>query len=167
MVNIVTDSTALILLAKCGLLKELCDSYQIIAPSSVIAEVASEEMMRRYPDAAIIAELISSSKIREQNSENVDLKLPVTLERGERDALLLARELKNSLFATDDGKAIRAAKFIKISFIVSPRIVVELFRLEKISFQQAKQAIEKLGIIGRYTPDIIANVLLTLAEEAK
>lgn len=91
----------------------------------------------------------------------------MTLDKGEKDALLLARELKNSLFATDDGKAIKAAKFIKISFIISPRIVVELFRLEKISIQQAKQAIEKLGIIGRYTPDIIANVMLTLAEGEK
>jgi predicted nucleic acid-binding protein len=167
MVKIVADSSALILLAKCGLIEILCDSYQIIAPSSVIAEVAAEEMVRRYPDAAIIAELISNSKINEQNSENVELQLAVTLDKGERDALLLTRELKNSMLATDDGKAIKAAKFYKISFIVSPRIVVELFRQKKISFQQAKQAIEKLGIIGRYTPDIIANALLALTEGKK
>ena len=43
----------------------------------MIDEVASENMIRRFPDAAIIAELISSSKIKEQNPETVDLQLPV------------------------------------------------------------------------------------------
>ena len=165
--KIVADSSALILLSKCGLLEKLCDSYQIIAPSSVIAEVASENMIKRFPDAAKIAELISNSKIKEQNAEAVELQLPVTLDQGEKDALFLAKELKDSLFATDDGKAIKASKFFMISFIVAPRIVVELFRLEKISYQFAKQAIEKLGVIGRYPPDIIANALLTLNEEKK
>ena len=60
MAKIVADSSALILLAKCGLIEKLCDSYQIIVPSSVIAEVASENMIQRFPDAAIIAELISN-----------------------------------------------------------------------------------------------------------
>ena len=91
----------------------------------------------------------------------------MTLGQGETDALFLDRELKNSIFATDDGKAIKASKFFMISFIVAPRIVGELFRLEKISYQFAKQAIEKLGVIGRYPPDIIANALLTLNEEKK
>ena len=167
MAKIVADSSALILLAKCGLIEKLCDSYQIIVPSSVIAEVASENMIQRFPDAAIIAELISNSKIKEQNPQTVALQLPVTLDQGETDALFLAKELKNSIFATDDGKAIKAARFFKISFIVAPRIVVEMFRLKKISYQLARQAIEKLAIIGRYSPDIIANALLTLDEVKK
>ena len=110
MAKIVVDSSALILLAKCGLIEKLCDSYQIVAPSSVIDEVASENMIKRFPDAAIIADLISNSKIKEQNPETVDLQLPLTLGQGETDALFLARELKNSIFATDDGKAIRASR---------------------------------------------------------
>ena len=167
MAKIVVDSSALILLAKCGLIEKLCDSYQIVAPSSVIDEVASENMIKRFPDAAIIADLISNSKIKEQNPKTVDLQLPVTLGQGETDALFLARELKNSIFATDDDKAIKASRFFKISFIVAPRIVAEMFRLKKISYQSAKQAIEKLAIIGRYPPDIIANALLTLEEDKK
>lgn len=165
--KIVTDSSALILLAKCGLIEKFCDTYEIIAPTSVIMEVASEEMKKRYPDAALIAELISNEKIKKQNPEKVKLQLPVTLDQGEKDALFLAGELNGSMFATDDGKAIKAAKFFKISFIVTPRIVIELFRQNKISYQLAKLAIEKLSIIGRYTPDIIANALLTLTEEKK
>jgi len=167
MIKIVADSSALILLTKCGLLETLCDTYEIIAPSSVIAEVASDSMVKRFPDAAVIAELISSSKIKEHNPEGVEPQLPLTLGPGEKDALLLAKELNDSLFATDDGKAIKASKFFKISFIVAPRIVVELFRFKKISYQIAKQAIEKLSIIGRYPPDVIASALLLLNEGKK
>ena len=123
MSEIVADSSSLILLAKCGLLKEFCDSYQIISPSSVLEEVASAEMVKRFPDAAIIAELISNSKIKAQNPKMVELQLPVTLGQGETDALYLAKELNNVIFATDDGKAIKASKFFGISFIAAPKIV--------------------------------------------
>ena len=47
MTQIVADSSALILLAKCGFLRTLCDFYEVIAPSSVISEVASEEAQPR------------------------------------------------------------------------------------------------------------------------
>jgi hypothetical protein len=41
---------------------------------------------------------------------------------------------------------------------------VELFRLGKIDFNKAKSSIEKLRIVGRYPPDIIAEALLKLEE---
>lgn len=75
-----------------------------------------------------------------------------------------ALTLPNSVLATDDGKAIRAARFLKIPFIITPKIVVELFRLRKVSFPEARKAVEKLGKVGRYTPDIIAEAMFLLAE---
>jgi hypothetical protein len=78
--------------------------------------------------------------------------------------LLLAIKLEKSLFATDDGKAIKAARFFKVLFIVSPKIVVELFRLQKILFKKARESLEKLGKIGRYSPEIIADALVSLME---
>lgn len=76
----------------------------------------------------------------------------------------LALELGNAIFATDDGKAIRAAKFLNIPFIITPKMVVDLFRLERITFVNARQSIEKLGKIGRYSPEIIAESVLSLME---
>ncbi len=64
MIKIVADSSALILLAKCSLLKVLCSSYKVLAPSSVIAEAASKELIGKYPDAVVIADLVSSGKIK-------------------------------------------------------------------------------------------------------
>lgn len=91
--------------------------------------------------------------------------MPLSLHKGEEEALLLSVKLGSLLFATDDGKAIKAARFLRVPFIITPRIVVDLFRLEKISLKKARQSIDKFGRIGRYSPEIIADALLSLMEE--
>ena len=53
----VADSSALILLAKCGLLEIVCDIFDVVVPAAVNIEVASEKMVKNYPDAALISEL--------------------------------------------------------------------------------------------------------------
>lgn len=161
----VADSSALILLAKCGLLEIVCNLFEVIVPSAVIAEVASDSLIRDYPDAALISDLTSKGAIRIQSPGSTRFPLPVSLDQGEKDALLLAIELGRSLFATDDGKAIKAARFLNVPFIITPKIVVELFRLQKISFKKARESLEKLGKIGRYSPEIIADALVSLMEE--
>jgi predicted nucleic acid-binding protein len=166
-IKIIADSSVLILLAKCGLLQTLSDTYKVLAPSSVIEEVASYELQKKFPDAAAIANLVTNRKIKVQSPVNNNFIFPVSLDRGEKDALLLAREIKKSLFATDDHKAIKSAKFLNLPFIITPRIVIDLFKLRKISLEQARKAIEKLRVIGRYSPDIIAHTFLSLTEDNK
>lgn len=165
MLRVVADSSALILLAKCGLLEIVCDQFELFVPQAVTAEVASEELIKNYPDAALIAELISRGAIKVESAESGRSPLPITLHRGEKDALFLANSLEGSLFATDDGKAIKAARFLRVPFIISPRVIVELFRLKTISFNKARESLEKLGKIGRYSPEIIAEALISLMEE--
>ena len=72
--------------------------------------------------------------------------------------------LPDSVLATDDGKAIRAARFLKVPFVITPKIVAELYRLRKVSFTDARKGIEKLGKVGRYSPEIIAEAMFFLAE---
>ncbi|MBW2327918.1 MAG: hypothetical protein JRF45_15910 [Deltaproteobacteria bacterium] len=166
MPQIVVDSSTLILLAKCSLLQIVCDLFDIIVPKAVNIEVASEDLVKNYPDAALISDLVSKGAIKVQSPDSSDrLTLPLSLHKGEEDALLLAVKLGRLLFATDDGKAIKAARFFKVPFIVTPKIVVELFRLQKISFKKARESLEKLAKIGRYSPEIIADALLSLMEE--
>lgn len=162
--KIVMDSSALILLAKCGLMGIVCELFEVISPSSVMAEVASKEMIIKYPDATLINELTSKKKIKIQDHKSAGFHLPLSLHKGEKDAILLAMEIKNSIFATDDGKAIKAARFLKIPFIISPKIVIELYKLQKITFKVARESIGKLNTIGRYSPDIIASALVSLME---
>jgi hypothetical protein len=90
--------------------------------------------------------------------------LPTSLHKGEKDALLLAIKLGKVLFATDDGKAIKAARFFCVPFIITPKLVVELFKLQEISLKKARGSLEKLSKIGRYSPEIIADALISLME---
>ena len=166
MARMVADSSALILLAKCSLLEIVCDLFDIIVPKSVNIEAASEDLIGIYPDAALISDLTSKGAIKVQKPGKGDkLPLPISLHKGEEDAILLAIKLDRTLFATDDGKAIKAARFLKIPFIITPKIVVELFRLQKITFNKARESLEKLGKIGRYSPEIIADALISLMEK--
>jgi len=165
MTRMVADSSALILLAKCSLLEIVCDIFDVIVPRAVNIEVASEELVKNYPDAALISDLTSKGLIKIQSPGSERPPLPLSLHKGEEEALLLAIEFGRSLFATDDGKAIKAARFFNVPFIVTPKIVVELFRLQKISFKKARGSLEKLSRIGRYSPEIIADALISLMEK--
>jgi len=164
MKRFVADSTSLILLAKCSLLEIVCTLFEIIVPSKVIDETATEELSVNYPDSIIIRELISNELLKVEKPDPGELGVSIKLHAGEEDALLLAFKSPGTVFATDDGKAIKAARFLKVPFIITPKIVVNLFMLNKISFIKARQSIEKLGKIGRYSPEIIAESILSLSE---
>ena len=49
-------------------------------------------------------------------------------------------------------------------FVITTRMAVELFRLGKVPFEKARLAIEKMGKVGRYSPEIIAEAILSLTE---
>jgi predicted nucleic acid-binding protein len=167
MVRLVADSSALILLAKCGLLETVCDLFEMTVSPVVSGEVASEALVKSYPDALLISDLVSKGRIRIRAPRRVKLSLPLSLHKGEEESLRLALEVKGALFATDDGKAIKAARFLRAPFIISPKIVVEMLRLGKISLNSARESLEKLGKIGRYSPDIIADALAVIIMEGK
>ena len=42
---------------------------------------------------------------------------------------------------------------------------MELYRLGKIPFKKARKSLEKLSRIGRYSPEILADALVSLMEE--
>jgi predicted nucleic acid-binding protein len=165
MTYLAADSSTLVLLAKCGVLEIVCELFKVVIAPSVADEVASESMSRKYPDAALISFLISKGSITIQEPAGNKISIPLSLHQGERDTLLLALNLAESLFASDDGKAIKAARFLSVPFIITPKMVVELFRLERITFKKARQSLEKLCEIGRYSPEIIAGALALLMEE--
>lgn len=165
MKKIVADSSSLILLSKCNLLELVCDEFEVVVPRSVTKETATKSLMKNYPDAALIGDLISRGIIKVEEPRPAKLQIPLSLHRGEKDALQMALEIENCVFATDDGKAVRAAKFLKVPFTITPKIVTSLFRLRKISLEIARQSIEKLAKVGRYSPEIIAESFLALMEE--
>lgn len=165
MTCLAADSSTLVLLAKCGVLEIVCELFRVVVAPSVADEVAGESMMRKYPDAVLISSLISEGSIGIRDPGSGKIATSLALHQGERETLLLALNLADALFASDDGKAIKAARFLRVPFIITPKLVVELYRLEKISYRKARQSLEKLCEVGRYSPEIIAGALALLMEE--
>lgn len=161
---LVMDASSLILLGKCGLTEVLSKEFRMIIPRKVLDEVADEEILKQHPDANVIMEFVRGRKVEVTSVEKGKVKFPITLDEGETEAILLARQMKNAVLVTDDGKAIKACRYLKIPFIISPKVVTELYRLGKIGMMEAKRSIEKLGIIGRYSPEIISEALIRLKE---
>ena len=161
---LVVDASSLILLGKCGLIEVLSKEFRVIIPRKVLDEVADEEILKQYPDANVIAELVHGRKIEVTSIEKRSVKFPITLDEGETEAILLVRQMGNAILVTDDGKAIKACRYLKIPFIISPKVVTDLYRLGKIGMMEAKHSIEKLAIIGRYSPEIISEALIRLKE---
>lgn len=76
----VAYSSALILLAKCGLLEIVCDLFDVIVPAAVNIEVASEKMAKNYPDAALISVLTSKGKVNHPRLKRRGIKTVATAE---------------------------------------------------------------------------------------
>ena len=161
---LVMDASSLILLGKCGLIEVVSKTFKVIIPRKVLDEVVNEETLDQYPDANIIAELIQSKKIEVISIEKRKVKFPITLDEGETEAIILTRQMGDAILVTDDGKAIKACRYLKIPFIISPKVVTDLYRSREIDMMDAKHSIDKLRIVGRYSPEIIAEALIRLRE---
>jgi predicted nucleic acid-binding protein len=162
--TIIADSCSLILLSKCGLLCTLAELFHIIIPEAVFHEIANKDTLKKYPDAEDISNIISEKKINVIKINTGINTISLSLGKGESEALILSKQTADSILLTDGGKAIKACRYMKLPFIISPRVVLELYRLDKINFTKTKGSIEKLRIIGRYSPDIIAEAILKLEE---
>jgi hypothetical protein len=88
----VADSSTLILLAKCGLLEIVCNLFEIIVPKAVNIVVASEDLVKNYPDAALISDLTSKGAIKVQSLGSNRLPLPISLHRGGRRRLAVGNK---------------------------------------------------------------------------
>lgn len=150
------------------MLKFLVEGLKVVIPEAVLKETTGEKAAFKYPDAAIILQYVAKEKInvaavnRQKNSLSGEFLNP--LGAGEREVISLSQQLEKSLIATDDGKAIKIYRYLEIPFIISPKIVLELYRLDKIDDKKAAAAMQKLRTIGRYSPDIIAEAIYQLEE---
>jgi predicted nucleic acid-binding protein len=162
---LVADSCALILIYKSGLMKALTECCRVLVPTAVFEEVVNLDTIEKFPDAKGLDGMVSQGGIEVVSEESQDRKPPVTLGRGEWAAIRLVQQMgQRAILATDDGKAIKTCRYLNLSFIISPKIATELYRLGRIDWSSAKTAIEKMRIEGRYTPDIIAEALLRMEE---
>lgn len=159
---IVADASSVILLTRVDLMAIVLEEFQVIIPEHVYKECVNEETLKRFPDALAIQQWTHDKKLEVKKADTRQHQFLHKVSQGEKEAIALSLEFPESILLTDDGNAVKIAKYLKKAFIISPLVVIDLYQLEKISYDMAKKSIEKLSIIGRYLPNLIADVFLML-----
>ena len=158
---LVADSSSLILLTKTGVLQTLLEVATVIVPEAVFNEVCAPGHVHKHVDAGVVLELVEHGRL-ETKAVVTARPLPVSLGLGERDAIQLFFQEDADAVLTDDGRAIKACKLLAVPYIPTPRLVVDLCRSHRLSFDAAGDALEQLAFFGRYAPDVIASAFARL-----
>jgi predicted nucleic acid-binding protein len=151
---IISDSSSLILLAKSNLLDKLSKRTKILIPKKVYEEVVEEGLKRNKIDAVKINNLIEKRKIQVKKV-NKEKKFPITLDKGEKEALELYYQEKANNVIVDDKKALQICKIMKIPYLTVHIILTGLLKKKIINKNQAIKSLEILDKEGRYSSEII------------
>lgn len=159
--NIVADSSTLILMSKITITKLIYNYVDcILIPSYVFEEVI--EKGKDKDDTIIIKNLIEESKIKikklKENKTMKNLMHNFKINQGEAEALALAMQEKTPLLV-DDGEAIKVCKVYDIKFITALALLIKLMKDNKLNKDSAMIKIERLKKIGYYSKEIIENAI--------
>ncbi len=159
----VCDSTILIGLAKIGKITLLRKIFQnIYIPHAVFREVAEEGRQRPGAKAVIEAAWIIKKQITDYTQA---LLLMASLERGESEVLVLAKEMQADLILLDEEKARKSAVMagFKVMGLIGVLIVAKQLRL----ITNVRIYIEKLQKENFRISEKIINKALIQAGESE
>ena len=151
--EMVFDSSTLILLAKTELLRGVSEDVQIIIPKMVETECTCKDTF----DAKLISTLIDNRKIEvvTANKESAaTLCRDFKIHAGEVEALAIA--LKKQLpLAVDDLPTIKACKILNVQFTTAIHFLINTSEKRLINKEMSLAKLEKLSLYGRYNKQII------------
>lgn len=154
--DIVFDSSTLILIAKIEVLREITEEVKVIIPD----KVETECLLKECADTILISTLIKEKKIevRKTGESGATKKIQrdFRIEAGEAEALWLAKRL-NCPIAVDDGPTIKACKVIGQRFTTAIHFLLNLVLQKKMELPIALEKLEKLSTYGRYNKKIIED----------
>ncbi len=154
--QIVFDSSTLILLAKTDLLRDVTQGIELIIPEAVKRECLAKKSL----DAAAIATLLGEKRIQIMKAIETDvvkkLQRDFRIQIGEAEALWLAGSLRCPL-AVDDGPTIKACKILGRRFTTALHFVVYFAREGTLTTPIALEKLDALSRFGRYTQKIIVD----------
>lgn len=160
---IIVDSAPLILLAKLSLLDRVGHRFFLVVPS----EVAHETTCRQdLPDARYIQELIKEGYLHVEKTNHqrtVNFQKEWDVGAGEASALVLAIE-KKGVVMTDDFAAMRVAKVLRIPFVTTIDILLELHRHKFISRNLTLAKLSELKKHAWISPHYIATAIKKIEE---
>jgi len=164
--QIVFDSSTLILLAKIDLLRETTDETEII----ISEEVERECLIKKSEDAELISLLIKERKIiikkADESKAVKKLQVDFRLAKGEAEALWLARK-HDYPAAIDDGPGIKACKVLGLRFLTAVHFLLSISSQKKLSRELAQEKLTKLVQYGRYNQRIVQDTMKRLLEGRK
>jgi len=154
--EMVFDSSTLILLAKIDLLRESAEDISIVIPP----KVKEECLLKGSLDALLIGALIAEGKIKVEKAGNQEavrkLQADFRIEAGEAQAVWLAKRLGCPL-AVDDGPAIKACKVMGVQFVTAIHFLTHLKARGKLELPMALAKLDGLDAYGRYSRKIIED----------
>lgn len=164
--NIVFDSSTLILLAKTDLLWAVSEEVGIIIPE----DVKRECLVKKTADAELISILIQEEKISVQQAVDAKaikkLQMDFRIAKAEAEALWLSRKYELPI-AIDDGPGIKASKVLGLRFLTAIHFLLRLSSNNKLSPELAQEKLTKLARMGRYNTRIFEDAMDRLKEGRK
>lgn len=152
--EIVFDSSTLILMAKTGFLRVAVKNYQAIIPGAVMKECTGGD----FDDARLIKMLVDDGAItvvKKTNRKDVaKLCRDFKTHFGEAEAIALALTKKRPV-ATDDLLAIKACKILNIPFVTAMHFLIRFAEKGEIDRIAALYYFEKLSSYARYDQRIL------------
>jgi len=150
----VIDSTPLIYLAKIGrldILKEV--SSEIYIPEAIHNETVTEGKSLNISDAYIIEKAIGKWITRKQVDPRIKEELGFLdsnpkLGTGEKEALMLCKQLKARYLIADDKEARRVSRILKIKPIGTCGILIQAHRQGIIEKEETLQILDDLVTKG-------------------
>ncbi|MFB6100701.1 MAG: hypothetical protein ABEK16_05510 [Candidatus Nanohalobium sp.] len=149
MTEVVLDASALILMAKIGLLEELSQELNLRTTEEVYREATRAETY----DAQVIQQRAEDDRIiREEVSEKSVEKIlsRFNLDKGEASTIAYCREENMNVVATDDKQAIKACKILEIKFTTSLKLLEQSKKKGMLSQEKALAKLEELDRYGWY-----------------
>lgn len=160
---IVTDTTALIALAKIDHLEIIKKLWQVI----LIPKTVKEEVIEGKPGSKKIYKAIKEGWIIVKEVKEDDLLkiLQSHLGPGESECIALAVEKKADLFVTDDKKAKSYAKKIGVNVIGTLGLIVQAAGESILTPEEAIKTIERLKEIDFRLSDVVIEQAISLVQK--
>jgi predicted nucleic acid-binding protein len=112
-------------------------------------------------DAKIIKKRIEEKAIRKKRIKNLELCKNIqddfNLGKGEAETIVFCLENKISLI-TDDKKAMKACKILRIKFTTVPNLLIRLYNKGLVTKIEADLYLKRLEKFGRYSNDILQKI---------
>jgi len=141
--TVVVNSTPIIALARIGRLHILQDMFTtIIIPGAVFHEVTADSKKRPGSREAIKSPWIKTVNITP--SDLLDF-LSVSVDAGEAEAIVLAREAKADLLIIDDKEGRKIAESVGVSIAGTVGVFLRYYKGQPAAFKKALDELLKQG----------------------